>query len=29
VVTLDPGAGRALMVTLVPTPTGWAVDGAS
>jgi hypothetical protein len=29
VVTLDPGGGRALLVTLVPTTSGWAVDGAS
>jgi hypothetical protein len=28
-VRLDPGGGRALMVTMAPTPTGWAVDSAS
>jgi hypothetical protein len=29
VVTLEPGGGRALLVNLVSTPAGWAVDGAS
>jgi hypothetical protein len=29
VVTLDPGGGRALLVALNPTASGWAVDGAS
>jgi hypothetical protein len=29
VVTLEPGGGRALLVNLVSTPAGWAVDGSS
>jgi hypothetical protein len=29
VVALEPGGGRALLVTLVPTAGGWAVDSAS